>query len=190
MNIDRLEHLLETKTWSELTAEEKSFVVEELGSEEQFNAMRKVGHALVSMHKADLSPDPSIERVLKNKLKEKHTHSFSWQSVVQLKMPALTSALLIVLTAIVSWYAGKGFTVNMPENTQRIVHVTDTVYLSTAPDTIIVEKVRYRYIKKGTDPQNVFSVVNQTKQADPENAKGFNMKEKEELDNFLVSGSE
>jgi hypothetical protein len=189
MDIDRLERLLESKTWNELTAEEKTFVIEELGSEEQYNAIRKVSLALVSMHKADLSPDPSLEKKLRKKLAEKHAVAPLWQSVFQLRVPALASALLVIVTALTSWYFGKQFA-TQPERSPQIVHVTDTVYLQTKPDTIVVERVRYRSMQRTNDQEKVFTVVNQVKHTETESVKSINMKEKEELENFLVSGSD
>jgi hypothetical protein len=189
MDIDRLDNLLGSKTWNELTAEEKTFVIEELGSEEQYNALRKVSLALVHTPKADLSPDPSIEKALKKKLKEKHSTATLWQSVFQFKVPAFASALLLILTAASSWHFGNKFS-TQTEPAPRIVHVTDTVYVKSAADTVIVERVQYRYIQTKQEPDHAFSIVNQVKQASTEDAKGINMKEKEELDNFLVSGSD
>ena len=61
----RIEALLESKAFGELTAEEKEFVLKELGSEEQYHVLRKIGAALVA-EKADLSPDPRVLTKLHN----------------------------------------------------------------------------------------------------------------------------
>jgi hypothetical protein len=45
---EMLERLLATKNWEELSPQERSLVIQELGSEEQYILMRKIGSTLVS----------------------------------------------------------------------------------------------------------------------------------------------
>jgi hypothetical protein len=190
MDTERLEQLIESKNWIQLTEEEKNFVVQELGSEEQYTALRKVSLALVSIPKADLSPDPAIEKRLKAKFKVVNhaTTASLWSPLFSFRMPALASFALIAVCSIAAWYVGTKSS-NAKTIVQNVIHTTDTVYLSAISDTVIVEKVVYRYLVKPQDPKKIFSVVNQTAPAHSQDPVGVNMKEKEELDNFLVSGS-
>jgi hypothetical protein len=71
----------------------------------------------------------------------------------------------------------------------RPVLQRDTVFLPSPPDTVFVSKVIYRFKDHATKTPLV-TVVKNTDRTETTSGIGVNMKEKEELDNLLVSGSE
>jgi hypothetical protein len=176
---EKLESLIQSKSWLELDDDEKTFVIEKIGSEARYDALRKVNRALVTAQKVDLSPDPSTLRDLHERLKQKRQPAFSLWAY---RMPAVASLLLFVLVGAAGWYVGRE---NSIKATAFIVK-TDTVYLSTPPDTIYINKVVYRYVPK---PQ-----IEDTKTIIVKNAstgsRGVSMKEKEDLEKLLVSGTD
>jgi hypothetical protein len=178
-----MEELLETKSFEELNEVEKTFVLREIGSEEQYKMLRKVSVALVT--NADLSADPDILFNLQKKLKNTKP-TFHWSSVLNYRMPAYLAVILVGVCAIIFWLS---FT---PEKTNsHIASVKiDTVFIFRPADTIIVEKVFYRQRPpKEQSPSQNFSVVKNVVAQEGDRVEGVSMKEKEELENLLVSGS-
>jgi len=79
------------------------------------------------------------------------------------------------------WWLGQS---EKPMSLTKIeqVLVRDTIYVATKPDTVVREKIIYRdrpVILTTTNPQNETPIT-----------KGVSMKEKEDLDKLLVSGTE
>jgi hypothetical protein len=73
-------------------------------------------------------------------------------------------------------------------NTSNVSPARDTLYLTQAPDTIFIERPVIRYIERNVVPASAaFEIVKS--QAPKETSGGVNMKENEELEKLLVSGS-
>src|SRR5687768_4108044 len=100
---DKLDALLKNKSYQELTEEEQMFVLEELGSAAQYNAMRKVSLALITS-KVDLSPDPFIVKSLQQHMHERRAvvrgSFFTWQ------IPAYATFTLVVVVGVFTWWLG------------------------------------------------------------------------------------
>ena len=179
----RMERLLESKSFAQLNVEEKEFVLREAGSEREYNLLRKVGPALVA-EKADLSPDPQTLRRLQ--LTMQNMKPAPWyEALLTYKVPAYAVVLIIALF-LALWLVPKNRTTGKHENIASAVK-TDTLFVSQPPDTVFVEKivVKYRIVPAPAEDYTIVKNVS-TDDVLPE---GVSMKEKEELESLLVSGS-
>jgi hypothetical protein len=186
-NNDRewLDELLERKSYNELSLSEKERVLKEIGSEEQYKVLRKVSQALVT-YKADLSPDPQTIEALKVQLARRHRKENVLQRVIGYYLPGYAAAAMIVIAVISTWYV-TSLTKSEPARSGPVTLVrSDTVYVLEKPDTVFVERVIYR--DRVLPPRETYQVVKSPTQ-ERESGSGVSMKEKEELENLLVSGS-
>ncbi|RAW03376.1 hypothetical protein [Pseudochryseolinea flava] len=183
-NEDKLDELLVSKSYGELTNEEKLFVEEELGSAEQYNAMRKVSLALITS-KSDLSPDPFIVKSLQNKMYD-HRASKGRSSLFVRAVPAYATALMIVVASAISWFLAS----RQMQPIIKIVEVVkhDTLFLKTHADTIFKDRIIYRTILKKERTANNIHVAN-TIETPSSGTTGVSMKEKQDLELLLVSGT-
>lgn len=185
---ERIERLLETKTFAELTEEERNFVLKELGSEEQYAAMRRVTLALITS-KVDLSPDPAILHSLQQKMTST-SQRFSFNDIFTFRIPGYASLLLIGITALLTWFFSHEKTIDAP----RVVEVQqrDTVFVDRVrTDTIYRTRVIYRETNSDrTAGKNYFQVVKKEADVTERKEVGVSMKDKQELETLLVSGSE
>jgi hypothetical protein len=184
---DRIERLLESKTFQQLNEEERMLVLKALGSEEQYNAMRGVTLALITS-KVDLSPDPQTLRSLKNKMDQERINS--WSSVLTFRVPAYAALLLTgVVAALVVLVLSP-----REKLSARIVEVVkrDTVIVTRVEiDTVYRDRFIYRRVHEEfpTD-KNYLRVVKKITIDEAETETGVSMKDKQELETLLVSGSE
>src|SRR4051812_42160528 len=70
--LNTLELLIHSKQWDELTAQEKDLVIEELGSEEQFLAMKSLDASLKTSINTSHLPNENILPLLKQRMRMKH----------------------------------------------------------------------------------------------------------------------
>jgi hypothetical protein len=184
---DKLENLIQSKTWSELSEDEKEFVLEMLGSEASFEAFRKTNIAISRSAKADIVPEPTLLLSLKTKFNHLRPQETWLDKIIFFKMPAYAVVAMLAVTVLIMWLgkqADPNVQVALKSSVQR-----DTVFLPSTPDTVFVTKVIYRY-KDHTPKTPVITVVKNSDRTETTSSVGVNMKEKEELDNLLVSGSE
>jgi hypothetical protein len=184
---DKLENLIQSKRWSELSEDEKQFVLETLGSEASFEAFRKTNMNISDLAKAEIAPDPKILSALKGKFSDTHQQEPLFNKIIFFKMPAYAVVTMLAVTILIMWLgkqADPNVQVALKSSVQR-----DTVFLPSTPDTVFVTKVIYRY-KDHTAKTPMITVVKNTDRTETTRGVGVNMKEKEELDNLLVSGSE
>lgn len=182
----KLEALLASKAFEALTPDEKVFVLEELGSEEQYNGMRKIEQALKEAA-VDVSPDPAILQSLRYRMKQQ-APSAGIARLFNVKFPAYATVLLIILFSAVSWWVGKGDSKEVPRIVERLR--IDTVYLAAKADTVYRERILYREAKVIQAPkQKVFKVADAISDEKPV-PEGVSMKEQQGLEVLLVSGSE
>jgi hypothetical protein len=181
----KLEELLESKTFAELDEQERGFVLRELGSEEEYSTLRKISEALVT-DKADLSPDPRILRRLRMEMKHVPTDETFLSRILNYSLPVYAVVILGILAAM-AWLAIDSE--NPTTVIQPITQIrTDTVYVTAKPDTVYLEKIVVKYVQPSE--AETYSVVRNVSNADDSDSnEGVNMKEKEELERFLVSGS-
>jgi hypothetical protein len=181
--LDKIEHLLHTKNFVELTAEEKFWIRQWIDSEAEYENLRK-SEARIKQHFIDANEfisKPNGLEELKANLRKQTSQSLNWW---QVKVPAWSTLLVAGCFAFGAWW----FTSSSvkPIVDQQIVSsvVYDTVYVASKPDTVYVQHVVYK-----ERPVLLTKTVNQVSTKSATNSNGINMKEKEELENLLVSGS-
>jgi hypothetical protein len=179
----KLEALLASKPFDALTPDEKIFVLEELGLEEQYYALWKIEQVLKEEVPVDITPNPAIIRSLQYRMKQYASPAgIAW--VFGVKFPAYATVLLILLFSVASWWAG-GSRSPVFANVR-----IDTVYL-TKTDTFYRERIIYREAKIVRAPkQKIFRIAEAVSDEKPAPAVGVSMKEQQGLEVLLVSGSE
>jgi hypothetical protein len=180
----KFEQLLDEKSFDQLTHDEKEMVLHEFGSEEQYTLARKIGPALVKL-KTGLSPDPWILASLQHQVKV-HRQPSRWTSFFQAQVPAYVMAGACLAIAVMMWWIRP---VPAPPSV-AVRMLRDTVYLATTPDTVyrrkIVYRYRYRYVTVATPAHAPGTGI-----VEPATGSaGVTMKDTEELEKLLVSGSE
>src|SRR6186713_3233990 len=164
---EKIEELLSSKRFDELTLPERELVMQELGSEEHYEAMRKIGVTLVKKT-TGLSPNPKILKSLQQHMLEQNQTRSQLTGLLTFRIPAYASVLLILLFSTITWLISKNAgTSETPPIT--IVH-TDTVYLVSRPDTVFQDRIIYRYARlKSSFPPNLNRTVQaQSLQKQPE----------------------
>jgi hypothetical protein len=179
---EKVEQLIGTKAWNDLTVDEKAMVIDVLGSRDQYNTLRDVHFALLASEKVSIKPNANILNNLHGRFREKNSPARS-SSVFSYRMPAFAALVLVVIAAFAGWIGAK-YTVD-PVTMTDVVTKHDTVFVASRPDTVLLTAVRYKTIIKEV-PVNV-SLSQNTTQAE---SSGMNMKETEALQTLLVSGSE
>ena len=91
---ERIEELLNTRSFEELSPEERTLVLNELGSEEEYTLLRRVGRALVST-KAGLSPDPKTLRELHIEMQRREKHPGWLHTLLFRPIPSYAVGLLL-----------------------------------------------------------------------------------------------
>jgi hypothetical protein len=176
---EKIDLLLSTKVWEELSPDEKVFAIQVFGSEEQYVLMRKIGQTLVS-ERSNLSPDPKIFSHLATEFGS--VHPPVWKRVVQWRVPAYAIVVPIALIAALVWWPHP----RTEAPAKHIVQVADTVYIKQSPDTVFIQRTVIKYLpQKPKTPS--FTIIKTSEQ--DEHIDGVNMKENEELEKLLVSGS-
>ncbi|MBP9924991.1 MAG: hypothetical protein KBF45_03300 [Cyclobacteriaceae bacterium] len=182
--LEKLESLLQGKAFEELTAEEKSWVGQWIESEVEYNNLRK-SEGAIRKRLADvgpITPNPKLLSRLKAQLSAQQANlKIHWW---QVRSPGWSTLLIAIIFGMTGWWIGSSPAKLKVEQAYLPTVVYDTVYLASKPDTVFVNHVVYRERP---------ILTKTTYQPMPNNvevsAKGINMKEKEELENLLVSGS-
>jgi hypothetical protein len=183
---DKLENLLQSKTWSELTDDERQFILAKLGNEEVFTSFRKVDLALNRFSKSKINPRADTLRALRNTVREQKQSKSALSAIFNFKIPAYAAVLALIAISLGSWFF---LSSNQKNNITYLTRIQrDTVFLKSQPDTVTITKVHYRTRTVRLDPVIVNSVPEH--QAESEIPVSVSMKEKEALDNLLVSGTE
>jgi hypothetical protein len=190
-NEEELERLMREKDFATLTATEKQFVLEMLASAEEYDAMRNVGRAIEGGNFiSTLQPRPQILAALRQQVKANQTPSFDWVGIFRIQVPAYVAVLAIV------FFAGYIFWLRTPADPKpalsdsgrpETVTRIDTVFV-TRIDTVVQEKIIYRqshFVSTLPDPDPEMLAAPKR-----HSGSGVNMKEKEDLNRLLVSGSD
>lgn len=181
----QLHDLVETKPFEALDPSERALVLRELGSEREYNILRKISLALVS-EKAGLSPDPRTLTTLKKRMNSR-TKSAA-VSIFSYPVPAYAMAVVAILL-VAGFYVLSNAT-SVERKVETVAHVRiDTVFIPSVPDTVFVDRVVVKYITAPAAPADDFSLVKNLKDQESKTTTGVSMKDKEELEDFLVSGS-
>jgi hypothetical protein len=188
-NEEELESIIRQKNFASLTEEERALVLRSIGSEEEYEAIRKIELAMSDPGlRSNLQPDAKTLRVLNDRMKKQQA-AFDWRTIFQIKVPAYAAVLGIILISIVTYTVRPAATVQYV--TQEKIGVPairiDTVFV-TKTDTIIRSRIVYRQVNVATSPPALDSATRvHQKQT---TGSGVSMKEKEELNKLLVSGSD
>lgn len=173
------ERLITEKQYSELSADELKLVNQFIRDEQEYDAFRLSGLNIERWFRDN--PVVGVnDRTLANLKQEfKRAHrpqiSFAWWKV------SVGYAMAAVVFSFGGWWLGQSEKHASSTRIEQVL-VYDTIYVATKPDTVVREKIIYRdrpFILTTTKQQNETPI-----------AKGVSMKEKEELDKLLVSGSE
>ena len=185
-NFEKLEQLLRCKAFHQLTTDELELVRAEIGSEEEYELLRKAEKGLEKSFagKTKMTVSPEILKKIKSRWAQ--DRNVSWSHMWKMSsLPNYATILLLLVIGYIGWIGGSSFN---PKTlyVEKIKQQTDTVFIASKPDTIIREKIVYLRAP-------VFAPTLQTAKSiqviPVETSKGVNMKDKEELEKLLVSGS-
>lgn len=182
--LDKLERLLQDKHFVMLTTEERTWIRQWIESESEYENLKKSETKIRQYFlKAEkVVPNPERLHELKARLSLKQSQSLTWW---QAKVPAWSTLLIACCFGLGTWWLTSSSEQNTRQSPQILTSfVYDTVYVASKPDTIFIQQVVYR--------ERPIILTKSIKQTDTKNtlpSNGINMKEKEELENLLVSGS-
>lgn len=181
--IDKLEKLLRTCSYAELSVEQRREISEYVNSEEEYESMRLVNQHLKDENSRSLPLAPSPEVLKRIKGHVRSTSSVGLWKWLSLPVPTYATAAIAIAVGVGCWWAGSSRKPQptLVEKTERIV---DTVYFSSRPDTIFIDRVVYIPEKEAP----VAGVTDIGNQPTVPTSRGISMKEKEELERLLVSG--
>jgi hypothetical protein len=183
--IERLEKLLQSRSYSELSESEKESIRELIDSEQEYEVLRKTNQQLEEIRKENLKLRPSAQVL--SKIKSTWSASQrpeSYRSWITSPIPTYAVVALVTLVGVLAWWAGSH------QNQKSIIVEnvkTDTVFIASKPDTIFREKIIYLKARMVSNPIPPKSKAIQIPVVE---SKGVSMKEKEELAKLLVSGSD
>lgn len=173
------ERLVSEKRYAELSGDELKLVNQFITNEEEYDAFRMSGLDMKKWFRENPvvgATDKTLSG-LKQEFKRAHQPqiSFAWWKVT------VGYAVAAFVFGLGGWWLGQS---EKPTTLTRIerVLVPDTIYVATKPDTVVREKIIYR------DRPVILTTTNQLIETPV--TKGVSMKEKEELDKLLVSGTE
>ena len=180
---EKLEDLVSTKLFANLSVEEKQFVLNVLGSEEEFNTLRRI-HASLRDHLVVTSVEaaPDVLIALQRKLRESKKGSFLLPAILQFRIPAYAALVLAAMVGFLTAMVSNVSSVKQPLVVLPKVE-RDTVYI-TNTDTVYRERLLIKYVRvpAPAEPEMV------TASSKSDKILGVSMKDKEELDRLLVSG--
>lgn len=151
-NIDRLEKLLRTCSYAELSAEQRMEIKELVSSEEEYEALRLVIQHLEHASSPDVVPVPSsdvLSRIKRHVRSTAPVNFWRWWSV---PVPSYATAAIVLAVGIVCWWAGSR-TNPRPVLVEKSKLVIDTVYVASRPDTVFVDRVVYVPKKETSIPK-------------------------------------
>jgi len=181
---EKLEDLIRIKSFEALTLEEKTFVLFHL-TEERYNLIRKTELLLQEIHSTDdISPTPGILDHLQDKFKETHSKDSFWNQLLGIKIPAYATALLMLASSAFVYFYETANT----NAASVVVRAADTLFV-VRKDTIIKEKIILKYSSHPMAPviQKSVTVSSEERIEGPKGSSS--MKENDDLNDLLVSGS-
>jgi hypothetical protein len=185
-NYEKFEQLLVQHSFKELSPEEMMVARSFINSEEEYESLRLTHEKLNSYFskQTKISSNPETWRKIKSTWKESSmpVHRYHW---IKTPMPAYATLLLVVSVGLVGWYSGSRF--SSPKiHVQQVKSQVDTVFIASKPDTVVQERIIY--LKSESQATPSLGVASRMVSDHP-TTKGVSMKEKEELERLLVSGS-
>jgi hypothetical protein len=184
-DIDKIESLLKNKAFIQLSSEEKFWISQWIESETEYENLRtaesQIRHYFFS-GKIDAPDSVTLGKLTNHlrRLESKKQTRLSWQ----LK-PSMGALLMSALFGSLGWWIGQSTNEDSQKQTFNTVVVHDTIFVASKPDTIFTEKVVYKNRPVILTRNPGTTDVNKSIEKN-----GINMKEKEELEKLLVSGTE
>lgn len=180
---EKFEQLLRQYSYKELSAEDKQVVDRFVGAEEEYESLRAAEQRTHSFfHKGtEISDSPKTWSRIKNSWVRPQRHYW-----LNTPVPAYATALLLFAVGALGWIGGWRYSIPAQVAIRQTELRIDTVLIRSRPDTVVRERIIY------VDRQSQAAPVMQTSHTilpDRPASRGVNMKEKEELENLLVSGS-
>ncbi|MEL7002787.1 MAG: hypothetical protein AAFN93_08650 [Bacteroidota bacterium] len=134
---ESVDELLKNKSFHELTTQERLVIDEYVGGEREYNRLKAIIHEIVGKNEMNISID--VKKSLMLKMKAKHRPV--WLSLVGYKMPAYAVVLALFLFGLAFYFFGPKKEVEVLKTiTKTTEPIIDTVYLTSTPDTIYVER--------------------------------------------------
>lgn len=180
---EKLEDLVSTKLFANLSAEEKRFVLDVLGSEDQFNILQRIHSSLRDLPAvASVEPAPDVLMALRRRLRETKKGSLHLAAILQFRIPVYAALILAVMVGSLTALVSNGSSMQQPMVTAPKME-RDTVYV-TNTDTVYRERLLIKYVRVPA-PAEAQMVTASSKS---DKILGVSMKDNEELDRLLVSG--
>lgn len=171
------EKIVSEKSYSELTPRELKIVSQFISGQQAYEAFRLSGSKMKNwFHENPVTNEqPESLQQLKRAFRQQQP-----EKVYSVRKVWVGYAMVAMSFGLLGWWLGKSEAAAVVTTVDKIM-VHDTVYLAAKPDTVFREKIIYRDR----------SIILTTGQRPPEASasRGVSMKEKEELDKLLVSGS-
>lgn len=185
-DLEKLEWLIQSKSYMELSKEEKEWVSHWMESASEYDLLRK-SEIQMRQYFDDSKIDPPASSTLTQltshlKKKNRRLQAGIWW---QFK-PSLSTWALAIFFGCVGWWIGQS--ASSPAAQQEVITSTtvrDTIYIASKADTIFTEKIIYK-------DRPVIMIRNDSSKElkNTSVSNGINMKEKEELEKLLVSGTD
>lgn len=185
-NIDQIEKFFQSRSYQELTADEREFVNTVINSEEEYEEMRKVNFSLSEIkHQSPVFQSSDVWRKIKSTRHATRTVlAYPWYAK---PIPSYAAAAIVILVGSIAWFLGS--ISHQPLIVEKNTLQTDTVFLAAKPDTIFKEKIIYRTIVERVKEQQPLADQGNSSDKIIATQKGVTMLEKDELGKLLVSGS-
>jgi hypothetical protein len=182
---EKFELLLQQYSYQELTAEDKQLVQQFVSTEEEYESLRVADQSLHSFFgkKMEISPSPKIWHRIKGSRTGPPVQRYYW---INKPLPVYATLLLLLGVGSLCWIIGSRYPMTDKVSVMETKLQVDTVFIASKPDTVVRERVIY--LERPSQVAPVRTTSNKDLQDHPV-TKGINMKEKEELENLLVSGS-
>jgi hypothetical protein len=181
-NREKLEQLLEHYSYEELADEERAWV-NTFSSQEEYEALRLLNKHLDFSYKQKTKPRPETWKKIKTyqRANNRELRVFEW---FKYPVPLYVQAAMLVAVGTLFFWIGSSYNSNTIFLDRTLTKV-DTVFVPTKADTVFKQKIVYIKVVVPSNPS--FEIEPDHKAVV---SKGVNMKDKEELEKLLVSGSD
>lgn len=185
IELERLELLIQSKSFVELNREEREWIGKWINSPGEYENLRSSEIEIRQYFLNTKVADPDSETLIHLTKRLRMTKSRQSSGKYWLLKPSLGAVIMSVLFGSLGWWIGQSTNEKSQQQTFSPIIVHDTIYVASKPDTIYTEKVVYKdrpvILTRNLGTTDVNKSIEKN---------GINMKEKEELEKLLVSGTE
>lgn len=182
IDLEKIEQLIQSKSYADLSEEEKEWIGKWVISAGEYENLRSSEFEIRQyFQNTKVTPKPETLIQLTNhlRIRSRARPNLFWQ----LK-PTFGAVLMSVFLGGLGWWIGQSSNDSPQIQAVNTVVVHDTIFVASKPDTIFTEKVVYK------DRQVILTRSTSTEVNYPIEKNGISMKEKEELEKLLVSGTD